>query len=115
MNSRDFVLGIREEVLNANLNIYKQMFAKSNVKKATDPYGKQALQLYSNLDDADREILFKIMRQVMVDTISNVFAVLDGVTRLPQQDGTLTVQLSGQRLEGALQDQFLEMEEEQAS
>ncbi|MEI7767572.1 MAG: transposase [Phycisphaerae bacterium] len=115
MNDRDFVAGVRKEVLDANLQIYRQMFAESDAEKATDSYAREALRFYASLDDSNKEMLFKIIRQVMVDTISNLFGVFDGVTKLPQQPGPVTVELSGQRLDGTLQDQFLEMEEQQAS
>jgi hypothetical protein len=115
MNDREFVAGVRKEVLEVNLQIYRRMFAGSDAGKATDVYGKEALRFYASLDDAGRETLFKILRQVMVDTISNLFGVLDGVTKLPQVSGKVAIELSGQRLDGTLQDQFLEMEELQSS
>lgn len=110
MKDREFVAGVRKEVLEANWQIYKQLFAETKPTSASDPYWREALLFYARLDDTSRETLFKIMRQVMVDTISNLFGILDGVTKLQQQSGKVAVELSGQRLDGALQDQFLEME-----
>lgn len=115
MTDRDFVTGVQREVLDTNWQIYKQLFAETELRSATDPYWQEALRLYASLDDARREVLFKIIRQVMVDTISNVFGVLDGVTRLKQQSGELVLEVSGRKMNGALQDLFLEMEEHRAS
>ncbi|WP_185843532.1 hypothetical protein [Pseudoalteromonas luteoviolacea] len=54
------------------------------------------------------------MRQVSVDTISNLFALLDGVSCLEDQDGDfrLTIENVKEQLNGDLQDIFLEIEED---
>ena len=71
------------------------------------------MALYGKLDSEDKNVMFDIVRQVMVDTISNVFAVLDGVSQLDCQVGelSLTSNSGSQRINGELQDRFLELEE----
>lgn len=112
--SRDFVAAVRSDVIDANLQCYKQMFTTSDAGRATDRYGREALLFYASLDATGRQTLFRIIRQVMVDTISNVFGILDGVVNLGQESGTFVLELSGQKLSGALQDEFLEVEEHES-
>ena len=90
MSASDFVRGIRTGIIADNLRTYRELFAATQPEGAPDPYWNAALQLYHRLDDADREILFSIISQVMVDTVSNLFAVLDGDVVPTQQAGTRT-------------------------
>lgn len=111
MNSGDLVGGFRKEIENALVD-YRDMFENTDMSEATDPYFQTALQFFHELDDADREVLFSIIRQVMVDTTSNLFAIFDGVSDIPDQDGTFEVRIGDKDLAGSLQDQFLAAEEE---
>jgi hypothetical protein len=112
MSDKEFIRGIRREVIARNLQIYRDMFARTRSEDASDPYGKAALQFFHELDDVGKEVLFSIIRQVMVDTTSNLFAILDGVSGIPGQDGTFEVRLGNKDFAGSLQDQFLAAEEE---
>jgi hypothetical protein len=111
MDSREFVAGLREEIVQANVSTYRQLFEETRASEATDPYWRDALMLFSQLTQEQREILFRIIRQVVVDTTSNLLAVLDGVTRLRGQKEDLTLLCGPVRLDGDLQDPFLEAEE----
>jgi len=59
-------------------------------------------------------VLFEFARQVMVDTVSNVFAILDGVSFLEGQEGEISLAIgeSREQINGELQDRFLELEED---
>jgi hypothetical protein len=113
MNDREFVSAIRTDIIDTNLQIYKDIFAKME-SDVSNPYWKEALRFYGSLENPGKEIVFKIIRQVMADTISNLFGILDGVciTREIRFED-LTLELSGQRIDGDLQDLFLEMEEKE--
>ncbi len=116
MKPEDFVKKIRESILDENVGIYKDLFNSTSVDEASDEYWKEALRFYGKLNSEERETLFKIIRQVSVDTISNLFGVLDGVTCLDDQgeDFTLTIGDDGKgKINGDLQDIFLEIEEDQ--
>ena len=117
MIPEDFVSQIRKSVIEENLSIYKDLFASTNVENTSDPHWVRALGLYANLNSDDKGVLFALIRQVMVDTISNVFAILDGVSQLEGQQGefTLLANSSAERLNGELQDGFLELEENASS
>ena len=112
----DFVARLQKAILEDNLAIYRELFDTTKVDNASDPYWIRALSMYAKLDGAGRAVLLEIIRQVMADTISNVFAILDGVSDLESQDGDfrLTIGDSNEQLNGELQDQFLALEEERS-
>jgi len=114
MKPEEFVKKIRQSVLDENIAIYKDLFANTEVDQVSDPYWHEALGLFNKLSDEEKETLFKIMRQVSVDAISNLFALLDGVSCLEDQDGdfSLTIENEQEQLNGDLQDIFLEIEED---
>ena len=113
MTPEQFVNQIRKSVVEENLSVYKDLFSSTEVQNATDPYWQRALQLYAALNSERKDVLFEIIRQVMVDTISNVFAILDGVSQLSGQEGDFTLLANDppEQLNGELQDRFLEFEE----
>lgn len=113
MKPEEFVKKIRQSVLDENIAIYKDLFEGTSIDQATDLYWIEALGLFNKLSDDDKKILFKIMRQVSVDTISNIFALFDGINFLEDQteNFSLTLNDKQERLNGDLQDIFLEIEE----
>lgn len=113
MKSIDFINGIREAVVEENLEIYKDLFENTNIESATDRYWKEALLFFSKLDSTDKNIFFRILRQIEVDTTSNILSILDGVSWLEGQEDEfkLTTKNSNDIINGELQDKFLELEE----
>ena len=114
MTPQELVDSIRSEVIDQNLAIYHDLFANTDVGGASDPYWKRALDLYAAMTDGQKAVLFQIMRQVMVDTTSNLLGILDGVNWLPgQSEGfRLTTESSTEKLNEGLQELFLGREEE---
>ena len=60
------------------------------------------------LTPAQRKVLFKIIRQIQVDTISNVLGIIDGTSGDLQE--TLTLNADDKEISGDLPDLFLEKE-----
>jgi hypothetical protein len=114
MTQQELINRIRVEIIDQNLAIYRDLFANTDPARASDPYWKRALALHSSMSDEHREVLFQIVRQVMVDTTSNLLGVLDGVNWLEGQDEgfKLTTESGSERLNEGLQDLFLGMEED---
>lgn len=112
MEATDFVNGIRRSVIDDNLTAYKDLFENSN--QASDPYWKEALAFFSSLNVDQRNTLYKIIRQVEVDTVSSVLGILDGTTYVDDEASNfkLLTDEGEQPLNGELQDIFLEMEED---
>ncbi len=113
MKPEELVKRLKNSVIDENQEIYRDIFLNTDLGEATDPYWQSALALFAKLSNEDREVLFSIIRQVSVDTISNVLGVLDGVAVLDGYDGefVLTTEGSSEELNGDLQDFFLEIEE----
>lgn len=110
MTPEKFVSQVRSTVVDQNVAIYKELFESTAPEAASDLYWKRALTLYRSLGEADRLVLFEIMRQAAVDAVSNIFAILDGVSAiegLPESFSLMAVS-DHQKINGNLQDLFLE-------
>ena len=112
MNTEVFVSGLREAVVEENIAIYRQIFSETALSSATDPYWQRALHLYANLTVEEREVLFEIMKQVAMDTVSNVLGVIDGVSVLGGMSQPLELRSGADVLSGDLQSQFLVLDEQ---
>jgi hypothetical protein len=112
MTPEEFVAQIRSAVVGQNIVIYKDIFETTSPADASDMYWKRALTLYNSLGGQDRYLFFEIVRQIMVDTISNLFGILDGVSSLGgiSEDFILTSKSDGLKINGDLQDIYLALE-----
>jgi hypothetical protein len=113
MTPENFVSQVRSAVVQQNVTIYRELFESTTPESVSDAYWKRALTLHRSLSDGDRAVLFEIMRQVTVDTVSNLFGVLDGASALecPREEFVLTSRPDNRKINGNLQDLFLEAEE----
>ncbi len=111
MTPETFVAEIRKAVVEGNVALYKDLFESADAR-VTDAYWKRALVLYRSLDEASRLVFFEVLRQVSVDTVSSIFGVLDGTSTLETQREEFVLASSPemQKLNGELQDLFLERE-----
>lgn len=114
MTQQELIHRIRAEIIDQNLAIYRDLFTTTDPAGASDPYWKQALMLHASMSDQQRDVFFKIVRQVMVDTTSNLLGILDGVNWLEGQvEGfKLTNESGAEKLNEGLQDLLLSMEED---
>ena len=114
MKPLEFVNQIKKLVVDENIAIYKDLFSNTDPKTATDDYWVKALIFFNKLHQDDKEVFFNILRQIEVDTTSNILGVLDGVTWLENQEKefVLTSKNSKELINGELQDVFLELEED---
>lgn len=112
MKPKEFVEGIRESVIDSNLQIYKNLFQNTELGQAKDPYWIKALSFFKTLNNEQREIFFSILRQLEVDTVSNILGILDGTSFFNKQieDFELTTSANIEKINGELQDIFLELE-----
>ena len=114
MTPEEFVTQLRSAVVEENTAIYRDLFSNTFVNKASDPYWKRALGLFGALTPEQREVFFEILRQVAVDTTSNILGILDGVSAL-KSVGRFELRTGGQDLGNDLQSLFLAEEEEQSA
>ena len=113
MNPETFVSRIRSAVVDQNLATYRELFESTSPDAANDPYWKRALTLYKALSEPQRTVLLEIMRQASVDSVSNIFGILDGSSTLDgaQENFVLTSNADNRKINGQLQDLFLGADE----
>lgn len=113
MKSIEFIEGLRSEVIESNLQAYQNLFTNTKLENTKDKYWMNALKLFNSLSSDQKKVFFAIIRQVEVDTVSNILAVLDGITPLANNqtgDFKLPFDNSNTSINGNLQDIFLELE-----
>lgn len=110
--NQDFVRAVHNELITIHCNGYRKLLEETAPGDATDPYWQRALRFYAMLDEAGKQALLSIIRQTMVDTVSSLFGLLDGNRQLREVSGELSLGISGERIDGDLQDKFLEIEEQ---
>lgn len=116
MSPTDFVILLRAAVIDENMAIYRDLFTGTSIDKTSDIYWKRALALFNTLPSEQREVFFEIVRQVAVDTTSNVLGVIDGVNSVEGMNAELLLTYGDEKqpLSGALQSLFLVEEEKSA-
>lgn len=114
MDKRVFVEKLYEEVAKENMDIFRDLFNKTSADNVTDPYWKQSLRFYRNLSDENKVIFFKIMQHIGIDIASHILALLDGGITLKGQDDDFDLSFSKtkEKINGDLQDLFLEIDEQ---
>ena len=113
MNDTELIEAFRKEVLKESLQSYKAILETTPPDQATDDYWRALLDFYAELPASSKRLLLGVMRQVMVDTLSSVFAVLDGVFMLSGQEEDFVLSHQGERLNGNLQEILLSQEEDE--
>lgn len=114
MTPKKFVSQLRKDVVDENITIYRGLFLDTPIEKASDLYWRGALELFGTLTPEQRDVFFKVIRQIAVDTTSNVLGVIDGVNAFEGVGGEFELRFSGKKISGDLQSLFL-MEEERAT
>ncbi|MEH7402651.1 transposase [Gottfriedia acidiceleris] len=114
MTNAEFVKNIYQSVVKEGLSEYEDVFVNTETKDATDPYWKDALNFFAELTDDNKKMLFKIIEQVQVDTVSHVLGVFDGVCSISDDEYEIEMKINGEEelLNGDLQDLFLEYVED---
>lgn len=111
MTPHELVLLLRKAVVQENVSIYRDIFNNTPASKVTDLYWKRALECFGTLSVEQKNILFEIIRQISVDTTSNILGIIDGVNILDGVKGSFDLSLDGISLNGDLQSIFLAEEE----
>lgn len=110
MPPNSFVEILRSAILDANLRIYRDLFAKFDHGQAKDPHWLATAELFAQMTTEQKEQLYAIVRQTMVDTVSSFLTILDGVNTLTRGDLRL-LNSQNDTISGDLQDHFLATEE----
>lgn len=115
MNTQIFVEKINKYIIDENDKIYRELFTNTKIENVKDEYWKQAQLLFNSLSEENKEVFFKIIHQIMVDTISTLLGTIDGVIDLGYDDFDFSLKEKDNVLSGDLQDYFLSLIEEKKS
>ncbi len=110
--NEQFIKSIYKEMVEGNCALYKDLYQNTNIDECTIEYWKKALELYNSLNNTQKETFFQIIRQIIIDTISNIFGILDGSSALPDEDFEFDICINGESSENELQDIFLDIIEQ---
>lgn len=110
----ELVAKIRKSVIDENQVLYRNLFEKTPIKSATDPYWLKAKILFEFLNHDQRDIFFQVIRQTSIDTASNLLGIIDGVNSIDDVSGDFLLTYDGgdEPLNGDLQSIFLAEEAE---
>jgi hypothetical protein len=106
---KEFVSQLRATVIDENVAIYRDLFVGTSVESASDLYWRRALIMFKSLSPEQQKVFFDVVRQVAVDTTSNILGIIDGVSSLGNMKEKLALVSSQEPsiLSGDLQDFFL--------
>ena len=107
MDERAFSEKLLSGAVEANLASYRKLFTETKIERAADSYWKSALAFFEKLNQKDREVFFSILRQVSVDSVSNVLGAIDGSSDIGLNRNVRLVDQDGKIISGSLQDHFL--------
>jgi hypothetical protein len=111
MTPEKFTIHLYNAVIEDNLRIYRDLFSCTSAENASDPYWKRALLLFSSLSKEEKEVFFEVVRQIAIDTTSNVLGIIDGVSSFDEPGMELHLSCGSKRLDGDLQSLFLTEDE----
>ena len=110
--NEDFIKSIYKTIVEENKELYKDLFNNTNISEVSDTYWKQSLQLYNDLSEDKRVVFISVIEQIMIDTVSIIFGIIDGSSTLNECNIQPKLLLNNIDTDGELQDIFLEYIEE---
>ncbi|MEZ4234520.1 MAG: hypothetical protein R3B89_35445 [Polyangiaceae bacterium] len=113
MTDEEFVRAIRLGMIDENAALYEESLRTTNSSEVTDESFALVQNLFQRLSGEDQKTLLLLVRLAMVDTVSNIFGLLDGVCTVDGVPDLVLSDAAGQKLSGDLQDHFLAQEEEE--
>lgn len=114
ISPEEFISLFYRKVIESNTKIYNEMYIEGFDQPSTDPYMRRAFDLVSRISTKDRETLLSIIKQIMIDTSSNIFGIFDGITDFSpfNEAFKITYGADGELINGELQSAFLARSEE---
>ena len=105
MNARAMAAGLKQRVVDENVGLYATLLASTGA--ATEPVWIDALRRYRSLATEDQNAFMAFVRNAVIDSVSSVLAIVDGVTVLDGQDGEVVMNCGRDVVSGDLQSEFL--------
>ncbi len=111
MNEK-FIKELYKDIITEGIDHYRDSLENNNSKDAIVRCWISALELYEQLSSEQRGKMLDFAEIVMIDTISCVFGILDGISTLGDGKWEFDVKINGVDTEDELQDTFLEYVED---
>jgi hypothetical protein len=89
MTKEEMVNGLKKRIIDSSLQIYIEIFDEAKTELKQDKYWIDAATFYKRLSKEEKSIILRIVRQIQIDTLSEVFAYLDGVYWVEGQEEDL--------------------------
>lgn len=114
MTPEIFTAAVRGEIIEGNVELYRQLYLATPAEVEKDAHWSKAIALFQSLTAEQQETFFAVLRQTSLETVFNVFAVLDGAAAVGGQQGTVALvqRDSGSNLSGRLVELLLELEQD---
>ncbi len=111
MEAIEFVGKLKERVIENDNKVYHSLL--ETTIEAKDPIWQGVLLVYKNMTEAQRLTFLQFIRMIQVNTLSHILGILDGTTSFSENDVNfvLKTEEKDEKINGYLQDIFLEMEE----
>lgn len=106
--NKDFIEEIYREIVENGMVMYKDLFENTEIDNNTIEYWANSIIFYNSLSSYQKDILFKIIEQTIIDTISSVFNILDNSFN----NYNIDISINSINTDDELQDTFLDFVEE---
>ncbi len=107
----DFVESLYKSIIVEHMELYENIF-NTAVHENMPEYRKKTLEFYNNLSQENKEVLMGLLKQSMINAISNLLGIIDGSSTLNDCDLEPKLLLDNKDTENELQDTFLAYIEE---
>ena len=105
MNARGMAAGLKKQVVDANVGLYATLLASTDAAK--DPVWSAGMRLFRSLAAEDQVAFMAFVRNAVIDSVSSVLAIVDGVTVIDGQDGEVVMTCGRDVVSGDVQSEFL--------
>lgn len=113
MDADRFVRQLRKDVIDAEVDLYRDLFESNDNQTAGDAYCSEIRSLYASLNKDQKETLLKIVRQVSVDTLASLLGIIDGLSYFEGASNQLRLTVHDKnKLSGDLQERFFMQEQD---
>jgi hypothetical protein len=105
MNACAMARGLKQRVVDDNVGLYASLLATTGA--ATEPVWIDGMRLFRSLSAEDQAAFMAFVRNAVIDSVSSVLAIVDGVSVLDGQEGEVVMTCGRDVVSGDLQSEFL--------
>ena len=115
MTSEDFIKVCYDNLIIQATKQYESWLRDTPLDEITDNYFLDATSFFRGLDEAQKDLLLNIIKQVKVDSLASFFAVIDGTYGMKGLSSNVALVFENKKgYVEDLSDLFLEAHEEQS-